>query len=53
MTIANLIGKPDNSFIELIEDADNRTFMKNLPNTRGKDFSELFRNANEQAIDLL
>ena len=53
MMIANLIGKPDSAFIDLIEDADNRTFMRNLPNTRGKDFNELFRNANAQAIDLL
>ena len=53
MMIANLIGKPDSAFIDLIDDADNRTFMRNLPNTRGKDFNELFRNANAQAIDLL
>ena len=53
MMITQLIGKPDAAFIEQIEDNDNRTFMRQLPNTRGKDFNELFRSANEQAIDLL
>ena len=53
MMITQLIGKPDAAFIDLIEDSDNRTFMRQLPNTRGKDFNELFRTANEQAIDLL
>ena len=47
MMIANLIGKPDATFIEQIEDNDNRTFMKNLPNSRGKDFNDIFRGADE------
>ena len=53
MMIINLIGKPDAALIEHIEDADNRTFMRQLPANRGKDFNELFRGANEQAIDLI
>ena len=51
--ITNLVGKPENALIDQIEDADNRTFMRQLPNNRGKDFNELFRGANEQAIDLI
>lgn len=53
MMITNLIGKPDTALIDQIEDNDNRTFMRQLPSTRGKDFNELFRTANEHAIDLI
>lgn len=53
MMITNLIGKPEAALIDQIEDADNRTFMRQLPNNRGKDFNELFRGANDQAIDLI
>ena len=53
MMITNLIGKPDATLIDKIEDNDNRTFMRQLPSTRGKDFNELFRGANEHAIDLI
>ena len=53
MMITNLIGKPDAALIETIEDADNRTFMKQLPAAKGKDFNELFKGANPQAIDLI
>ena len=47
MMITNLVGKPEAALIDQIEDADNRTFMRQLPNNRGKDFNELFRGANE------
>ena len=54
MMITNLVGKPDAQLIETIEDVDNRAFMKQLPNNRGKDFSEVFKGAtNPQAIDLI
>ena len=53
MMITNLVGKPEAALIDQIEDADNRTFMRQLPSNRGKDFNELFRGANEQAIDLI
>ena len=53
MMITNLIGKPDTALSEQIEDNDNRTFMRQLPSNRGKDFTELFRGANEHAIDLI
>ena len=53
MMITNLVGKPEAALIDQIEDADNRTFMRQLPNNKGKDFNELFRGANEQAIDLI
>ena len=45
MMITNLIGKPDAALIEQIEDVDNRAFMKQLPNQRGKDFNEFFKGA--------
>ena len=53
MMIANLVGKPDAALIDQIDDADNRTFMRQLPSNRGKDFSELFRGHSETAIDLI
>ena len=53
MMITNLIGKPDQAVIDEIEDVDNRSFMKMLPSSRGKDFNELFKGANPQAIDLM
>jgi len=54
MMITNLIGKPDSNLIEQIEDVDNRAFMKQLPNQKGKDFAEFFKGAqNPQAIDLI
>lgn len=53
MMITNLIGKPDAALIDQIEDNDNRTFMRQLPSNRGKDFTELFRGASEQGIDLI
>lgn len=51
--ITNLIGKPEQALIDQIEDVDNRSFMKMLPSSRGKDFTELFRGANAHAIDLI
>ena len=53
MMITNLIGKPEAALIDQIEDNDNRTFMRQLPMNRGKDFTELFRGANEHAIDMI
>ena len=35
MMIAKLVGKPPASFIEQIEGADDRQFMRALPNHRG------------------
>lgn len=51
--INELLGKPDIALIDAIEDNDNRTFMRSLPKKTGKDFNELFRGANAEAIDLL
>jgi len=53
MMITNLIGKPEAALIDQIEDNDNRTFMRQLPSNRGKDFNELFRGANDHGIDLI
>ena len=53
MMITELVGKPSDALIEAVEDSDNRTFMRSLPAKTGKDFNELFRSANPEAIDLL
>ena len=53
MMITELVGKPSEALIDQVEDNDNRAFMRTLPARTGKDFNELFRGANEEAIDLL
>lgn len=53
MMITNLIGKPDAALIDQIDDPDNKQFMRELPNNKGKDFNQLFSGASEQAIDLI
>jgi len=53
MMITELVGKPSEALIDQVEDNDNRAFMRTLPARSGKDFNELFRGANEEAIDLL
>jgi len=54
MMITNLIGKPGDDLIEQINDVDNRTFMKQMPSQKGKDFKQVFKNySNPHAIDLI
>lgn len=51
--IVNLTGSPDASLINKIQDADNKTFMQQLPQQAGKNFRELLSMCkNPQAIDL-
>lgn len=52
--ITELIGSPSNDLINLIEDEDNRKFMRELPRRKGTDFNELFKGwPNKDAIDLV
>ena len=51
--ITNLVGKPDNEFIESIKDIDNKKFMQQLPETSGKFIEEFSDYQNKEAIDLL
>ena len=41
--ITELVGSPNNDLINLIEDEDNKQFMKQLPKRKGTDFNELFK----------
>ena len=51
--IVNLTGSPDSSLINKIQDADNKTFMQQLPQQAGKNFRDLLSmSKNPQAIDL-
>jgi serine/threonine protein kinase len=52
--ITELIGSPSQDLINLIEDEDNKKFMKELPKRKGTDFNELFKSwPNADAIDLV
>jgi len=52
--IIDLLGTPSNDLIDLIDDDDNRQFMRQLPKRKGADFRELFKGwPNDDAIDLL
>ena len=52
--ITELVGSPNSDLINLIEDEDNKQFMKQLPKRKGTDFNELFKGwQNTDAIDLL
>jgi hypothetical protein len=52
--ITELIGSPTADLINLIEDEDNKKFMRDLPKRKGTDFNELFKGwSNSDAIDLL
>ena len=51
--ITNLIGKPDAYLLNQIEDSDNRTFMEQLPDKKGKNFAEVFKGQSKECIDLL
>jgi len=52
--ITELIGSPSADLINLIEDEDNKKFMKELPKRKGTDFNELFKTwENKDAVDLV
>lgn len=52
--VIDLLGTPSNDLIDLIDDDDNRQFMRQLPKRKGADFRELFKGwPNDDAIDLI
>jgi len=51
--ITKLLGNPSSKLINQIENEKNRDFVLQLPKRDGKNFEELFKSANPQAIDLL
>ena len=52
--ITELIGSPSNDLINLIDDEDNRKFMRELPRRKWTYFNELFKGwPNKDAIDLV
>lgn len=51
--IVNLCGSPETGLISKIQDADNKSFMEQLPTQAGKNFNDLFSMCkNPDAIDL-
>lgn len=52
--ITELVGSPSSDLISMIEDEDNKQFMKQLPKRKGTDFNKLFEGwSNPDAIDLV
>lgn len=41
--ITNLVGSPDFTFINKIEDEENKRFILQMPKKKGQDFNELFK----------
>jgi len=51
--ITKLLGNPTSKLISQIENEKNKEFVLALPKREGKNFDELFKGANPQAIDLV
>jgi len=51
--ITKLLGNPSSRLVNQIENEKNKEFVLQLPKREGKNFDELFKGANVQAIDLL
>lgn len=51
--ITKLLGNPSAKLIGEIENEKNKEFVLALPKREGKNFDELFKGANPQAIDLV
>ena len=51
--ITKLLGNPSAKLVNQIENEKNKEFVLQLPKREGKNFNELFKGANAQAIDLL
>ena len=51
--ITKLLGNPTPKLISQIENEKNKEFVLALPKREGKNFEELFKGANPQAIDLV
>lgn len=51
--ITKLLGNPSAKLVNQIENEKNKEFVLQLPKREGKNFNELFKGADAQAIDLL
>ena len=51
--ITKLLGNPSAKLVNQIENEKNKEFVLQLPKRDGKNFDELFKGANANAIDLL
>ncbi|XP_023230436.1 mitogen-activated protein kinase 14-like isoform X2 [Centruroides vittatus] len=53
LQIMSLVGTPDDSLLEKIMSEEARNYIRSLPVIQKKDFKEVFKGANADAIDLL
>ena len=51
--ITKLLGNPSQKLVNKIENEKNKDFVQQLPKREGRDFEQLFKGANPDAIDLL
>ena len=51
--ITKLLGNPSQKLVNKIENEKNKDFVQQLPRREGRDFDQLFKGANPDAIDLL
>ena len=51
--IIELIGSPDEAFLEDIDDADNAKFMRELPSCKQSDLSKKIPGASAECLDLI
>lgn len=51
--IFSILGTPPKEQIDKIQNEKYRNYLKNLPNKESKAFTEIFANANPQAIDMI
>ena len=51
--ITKLLGNPSAKLVSKIENEKNKDFVRQLPKREGKDFDQLFKGGNPEAIDLL
>ena len=51
--ITKLLGNPSAKLVNQIENEKNKEFVLQLPKREGKNFDELFKGAEKNAIDLL
>ncbi|TMS38676.1 hypothetical protein L596_005347 [Steinernema carpocapsae] len=51
--IMNVVGTPNEEFLQKISSEEARNYIRNLPNMQRKDFRTFFANASPEAVDLL
>ena len=51
--IMNVVGTPNEEFLEKIQSEDARTYIRSLPRMPRKDFRHFFSNASPEAVNML